>query len=109
MWRAHFYEKSWFGKWVYKPVVGTGWILLLSALAYRYAVHGTPQWWAVPIVLVGFELFLAAKISVLRKGVLISFGATVFENASGRMQVCYALGYLLMIGGFVLSFRPATP
>jgi len=107
VWRAWFYERSRVGRWLYEPLVGAGWILMLAAMVFRHAAHGAPRPWAFPIVFVGFALFLAAKVSVLRKGVLLSFGATVFENASRPMKVCYAVGWLLMIAGFVLSFGPA--
>jgi hypothetical protein len=106
MYRDHFYNRSWFGRRVYVPFVGFGWFVMLGAAAWNHAVGGTPQPWAFPILLLGLVLFLVAKISVIRKGVLISFGQSVFDNATRPMKVAYALGWLLMIAGFILSFRP---
>jgi hypothetical protein len=50
---------------------------------------------------VGFALFVAAKVSVMRRGHLISFGSGLMSLWSRRL---YRLGYTLMIGGAVLTF-----
>ena len=107
MWRAHFYEKSPIGD-VYKWIVGTAWIALLCGAAWNHVTEGVRQFWALPILLLGFVLFLVAKISVIRGGTWLSFGATVIEKASRSMKFCYVLGYLLMILGFIFSFKQAS-
>jgi len=50
---------------------------------------------------VGLGLFLAAKISILRRGkVFFGFGT---KQMSPRFRTCYRLGYLLMGAGAVLT------
>lgn len=29
MWRAHFYEKSWIGRWIYRPLASASWLVAL--------------------------------------------------------------------------------
>jgi len=105
MWRAHFYEKSWIGKWVYKPMASLLWVGFLLGAAYNHATQGIIQPWALFIVILGFILFLAAKIQVLKSGKLISFGADLTSNQPWQIALPYVAGYILMLTGFILSFR----
>ncbi|MCU7930967.1 MAG: hypothetical protein KZQ90_09210 [Candidatus Thiodiazotropha sp. (ex Codakia rugifera)] len=105
MWRAHFYEKSLIGKWVYKPMATLLWVGFLLGAAYNHATQGTIQPWALFIVVLGFILFLVAKIQVLKSGKLISFGADLTSNQPWQITLPYAAGYILMLTGFILSFR----
>ncbi len=105
MWRAYFYDKSWLGKWIYKPLAGIFWIFLISSHVFNYVTEGKPQILGLLIILAGFILFLTAKISVIRKGKLLSFGPTVIKNVSGEMKICYVLGYIFMIIGLIFSFK----
>ena len=50
--------------------------------------------------LAGFLLFFKAKLSVIKSGKLISFGAS---DMSQENRVCYILGYVLMGIGFFFS------
>jgi hypothetical protein len=45
---------------------------------------------------------MIAKLSLIRKGMFISFGAT---GMSCLMAASYLAGYALMIAGFVLAYR----
>ena len=105
MWRAHFCTKSWLGRYVYQPIVATAWVVFLLIAGYKHVSGGEPRPWALPILLLGFLLFSVAKASLFRKGMWISFGASAVENMSKPMSVCYYLGYVLMIVGFILSFH----
>ena len=53
------------------------------------------------VVLVGFSLFLAAKISLLMQRRWINFGTKFMSPA---MANSYRLGYWLMLMGFVATF-----
>ena len=48
----------------------------------------------------GLSLFLIAKLSVVRRGSLVSFGS---HQMSDSMRRCYRLGYALCAVGAVLS------
>ena len=57
----------------------------------------------------GFFMFFKAKISVIKRGKLVSFGTS---NMSKTNRVCYILGYILMgiglffsLGLFIVDFR----
>ena len=72
-------------------------------------MKGVPHPWAFPVLLTGLVLSLVAKISVLRKGVLLSFRESILRNTSRVMGVCYALSWIPMIAARILSFRPVDP
>jgi hypothetical protein len=56
--------------------------------------------WAVwGLYAAGFALFLAAKVSVIGQGVLVSFGSS---RMSRRFRWCYRLGCALMMLGALL-------
>ena len=105
MWEQHFYNKSPIGRYFYKPITGILWILLLIIAGYNHVQKGEPQIIGLSILLTGFILFLISKISVIKKGKLLTFGASVVENTSREMAVCYYFGYILMIVGFIMSFK----
>ena len=104
MWRYKFYTKSPIGR-IYKIIVGTAWILLLCGAAYNHIQSGEPQILGLSALFIGFILFLIAKISVIKKGKLITFGASAAENMSKKMVFYYYFGYLFMIVGFIMSFK----
>lgn len=56
---------------------------------------------AFVICIVGFLLFLIPKISLFRKGVLVSFGTKRLTENMGNL---YRLGYWLMALGLILTF-----
>ncbi len=60
-----------------------------------------PQPYAFIVVLIGFTLFIAAKISNFKKGKIISFGT---NDMSKSMSNFYQLGYWLMVVGTILTF-----
>ena len=105
MWRSHFYEKSLIGKWIYKPIATLLWVGFLLSASYNHATQGILQPWALSIIGLGFILFLAAKIQILKGGRLISFGADVSSNQPWHIAWPYVAGYILMIVGFILSFK----
>ena len=64
--------------------------------------NGLQNLWPTALVVIGFVFFLAAKSTVLRQRVLVSFGSGKMPNA---WSVIYVLGYGLMIVGCALLFR----
>lgn len=60
-----------------------------------------PNPMALYIIGLGFILFLVAKISVFRKGIMFSFGAVHMSQGMGNS---YRIGYWLMIVGFMGTF-----
>ena len=105
MWRYYFYNKSSVGRYIYKPLVGIAWILFLIFAAISHVVNKEPQLFGLLFLIAGFILFFIAKISVIRKGKLITFGVSAVEHMSSSMAACYYLGYTIMIFGFIMSFR----
>lgn len=66
-------------------------------------VGGAPLFWgctAVGLYALGFGLFLAAKVSVIRRGIPISFGSA---RMTSGFRVCYRVGYALMAFAAVLT------
>ena len=57
--------------------------------------------YAFIICIIGFLLFLSAKISMFRKGILFSFGT---KRLSQNMGNIYRLGYWLMAVGLAFTF-----
>jgi hypothetical protein len=57
--------------------------------------------YAFVICIVGFLLFLISKVSVFRKGALVSFGT---KRLSENMENLYRLGYWLMAVGLIFTF-----
>lgn len=104
MLRHKFYTASRMGL-IYKIFVGTFWIGLLCVAAYNHVQSGKPQILGLSILFLGFILFLAAKISVIKKGKLITFNASATGNMSKKMACSYYFGYLFMIVGFIMSFK----
>ncbi len=50
------------------------------------------------LMLIGFAVFLAAKLSVISEGVYVSWGS---RQMSTRFRACYRVGYALMFLGAV--------
>lgn len=81
------------------PLVGIGVILpilltLLINTPVQYVVVMLIFW------LVGFMMFIKAKVSVIRQGKIISLGS---GDMSRINRIFYRLGYVLMAIGLVLS------
>jgi hypothetical protein len=88
-----------------KVIVAIGMVVLLGAqavCAVSNAVRGfvpRPGW--VTLMLVGFVLFLAPKLHVVRRKQLFSFGTRLMTPAQANS---YRLGYYFMALGFILTF-----
>lgn len=57
-------------------------------------------------MIIGFSLFLIAKISLIRKGIYFSIGC---DNMSQKMTLFYGIGYLVFIGSFLYTFPISLP
>lgn len=68
-------------------------------LAKRFE-QGVVQLWPVAMTLVGFFLFLIAKVSRIRRGKLVSFGAM---GMSTMCAVFYFAGFIFMAVGYGLT------
>ena len=73
---------------------------IISAIV-NIATHTVPNPWAFFVVIIGFALFLFAKISVIRKKKLVSFGTSYMTEGMANL---YRLGYWLMVFGILLTF-----
>jgi hypothetical protein len=90
-------EFSWFGK-----SVTTLGIAALAIVALVNISRGeVPHPFAFGITVVGFVLFLAAKVSVLRRRKWITFGTDAMRPIMGNM---YRIGYWLMAVGILATF-----
>jgi hypothetical protein len=76
----------------------------LSAwFAFRTLVHDSPLLVAIAVVLtlaLGFASFAIAKLSVIRRDTLVSFG---HQRMSTKMKRYYVLGYFTMGCGSMLA------
>ena len=81
-------------------------VLLLVGITISSIAHAlykdVPHPGAFLILCLGFFLFLISKLSVIRRGKLISFGTT---SMTENMGIMYRLGYWVMIMGFILTFN----
>jgi len=76
-------------------------VILGSSAVFNIFRQSVPHPYAFLVVLIGFILFLAAKISNLKKKKLISFGT---KEMSEKMSNLYRVGYWLMVVGLMLTF-----
>jgi hypothetical protein len=84
-----------------KAVV-TLWIAAMSAEALVHVWQREPQRpLAFSIAVVGFLLFLIAKLSVVARKQWVSFGAKLMSPAMGNT---YRIGYWLMAVGILATF-----
>ncbi len=84
-----------------KTAVMIGFIWLSVAAAANVIQGNVPYPQAFAITLVGFVLFLCAKLSLLRQGRLVSFGPGLMSPA---MKNIYRGGYWVMIVGAMATF-----
>ncbi len=75
--------------------------LSVVAAVCNIATHDVPTPGAFPVTVVGFGLFAAAKMSVIARGRLVSFGTGPMSPAFAN---AYRLGYWLMLVGIILTF-----
>ena|GEM_PF-1356620 len=76
-----------------------GAVACLSILNIYRGVVPEPRFFILSLV--GFALFLIAKISMLRKGKMVSFGS---KKMSAPATNLYKIGYWLMIVGVLSTF-----
>lgn len=77
-------------------------LAVVTGIALVNIGHGAPQHpWACSAVLIGFVLFLTAKLSVVARKRWVSFGSGLM---SPGMADAYRLGYWLMIAGTIVTF-----
>jgi hypothetical protein len=69
----------------------------LMNILYKHVPHPG----AFVIICFGFLLFLVAKLSVILRTRLVSFGSRFMTENMGNI---YRVGYWLMVLGFLLSF-----
>jgi len=83
---------------------------LLCALVVAYFERGTlakkldqgvVELWPIAMALGGFVLFVIAKVSRIRHGVPVSFGATGMPT---KYSFSYLVGFVLMAVGYGLTF-----
>ena len=76
-------------------------LIQIPAILYFYAKKAHVNHWGFLVILLGFVLFLIAKISVIRKQHYFTFGC---DNMTTKMMLIYFFGYLLMIFGYLVTF-----
>ncbi len=75
---------------------------IIIAYVVTFLVNVPLQYTSIMLVfwVAGFLLFFKAKLSVIKRGKLISFGVS---NMSKANRICYILGYVLMGLGLFFS------
>lgn len=77
-------------------------VIPVSLISARNIIVGeVANPYAFAICIAGFLLFLISKISLFRKGVLVSFGTKRLTENMGNF---YRLGYWLMAVGLIFTF-----
>lgn len=80
----------------------TSCVLFAAVSAFHNLARGeVPRPSAFVIVLAGFAVFALAKASVIRRGMLVSFGT---QRLSENESNAYRLGYWLMAVGVLVTF-----
>ena len=79
------------------PLLG---LTLVAVAASARQVPGRVFATACALLVVGFLLFVGAKVSVFRQGPWVSFGA---RQMRPRYRIAYGVGYALMLGGAVAA------
>lgn len=87
------------GKTVTVVLVGFAAAGALSSMSRGVVPHPS----AFVLVIVGLVSFLVAKLSVVRRGYLVSFGT---RRMSADAANAYRFGYWLMVVGTLLTFAP---
>ena len=89
----------------FSPVGKVASLILVAFLVVAAVINITrgevPHPWSFVIVIVGFILFLAAKLSVILSRKWISFGTRLMTT---RMANVYRVGYWLMVVGVLATF-----
>jgi len=76
-------------------------VLQAVPLIYFHAKNAQVSPVGFIVILLGFILFLIAKISVIKKQHYFTFGC---DNMSKAMMISYFFGYALMIIGYLVTF-----
>ena len=85
--------------------IGTNPFDLLMPMVFVLGLLGTMAASVGPalplaILTTGFALFLIAKLSIIRQGILLSWGS---RRMSRGFRTCYRLGYGLMTAGVLIG------
>jgi len=84
---------------LYTPfVVG---VVVAIFIANAWAAPLGFAWFTLALYALGLALFLAAKFSLVRRGIRFSFGSAHMSRGS---QLAYRIGYALMILGLFAAF-----
>lgn len=86
-----------------KGAVALGLVMLAAAVSANLAEGRAPNPSAFVITLVGFGLLVVAKVSVIRRGPLVSFGPGLMRPG---MKNAYRAGWWLMVVGVMATFGP---
>ena len=97
----HRYLKTVIGK-IHAAIVAPSMFICLIAFGYEFSKGKTPVVWAFLISLIGFCLFLKAKLSIIKTGKLFTFGCDLMDL---RNTYFYFFGWVLMVAGYFLSWN----
>jgi hypothetical protein len=75
--------------------------LVLPFALYEHMKNTPANIYGFPLMVIGFLVFLIPKITMIRKGKLISFGC---EGMTNKMTFLYFAGIVLMFLGFIITF-----
>lgn len=86
-----------------KGAVVIGLAMLVTLVCRNLFAGQVPNPSAFAITLAGFAFFLVAKLSVVRRGHLVTFGPGLM---SPGMKNAYRSGWWLMVVGIMVTFGP---
>jgi len=104
LWRRKFYTGDSALKAAYELFISFFWIALILSGIFHYAIHGASRPIGGVILVVGAICVIRAKVSIVRKGHLLSFGQGAFSKMTKTMRRTYVIGYLLMAVGYCHAF-----
>ena len=83
------------------PVIAVTALVVFIIVSSATKAPSTYSFVSTGLIVLGFLLFLKAKLSIIRKGRLISRG---FRHMSAINRLLYCCGYLLMMLGVLFLF-----
>jgi len=83
-------------------VLGLIWFFILIAIVLAvFDEYMLSSLYGIGLIVLGFILFLSAKIHVFKKGKFFSFGTNFMSE---KISIIYYAGYFLILSGLLVSF-----
>lgn len=83
-------------------LIGLIWFFILVTIVLAiFDEYMLSSLYGIGLIVLGFILFLSAKIHVFKKGKFFSFGTNFMSK---KISIIYYAGYFLILSGLLVSF-----